>query len=108
MYLATTTPPVILFSIIQDRMLFLSPSSAEIEPLLVIEFLQRVADALEDFLGAPLLPSKIDASFDVVAQIVGEMCDAGVVCNTEPNALREVVEAPTWVGSLLGGFGLPS
>ena len=108
MYLAMTTPPVVLFSIVQDRILFLSPSSTEIEPLLVIEFLQRVADALEDFLGAPLLPSKIDASFDIVAQIVGEMCDAGVVCNTEPDALREVIEAPTWVGSLLGGFGLPS
>lgn len=106
--LPSTSPPVLVFSIIQDGLLFLSTSSGEIEPLLVIEFLHRVADALEDFLGAPLLASKVDASYDVVAQIVGEMCDAGMVCNTEPNALREVVEAPTWVGNLLGGFGLPS
>lgn len=36
------------------------------------------------------------------------MCDAGIVCNTEPNALREVVEAPSVIGSLLGNLGLPA
>ena len=107
-YLASTSPPTILFSILQDNLLFLCPASSEVEPLLVLEFLHRVADALEDFLGPPLLVSKLEASYDVVAQIVGEMCDAGVVCNTEPNALREVVEVPSWMGNLLGGFGLPT
>ena len=67
-----------------------------------------MADALEDFLGSPLLASKIDSSYDVVAQIVSEINDAGTISTTEPNALREVVEAPNWVGNLLGGFGLPS
>lgn len=67
-----------------------------------------MADALEDFLGSPLLASKIDTSYDVVAQILSEINDAGTVSTTEPNALREVVEAPSWVGNLLGGFGLPS
>jgi len=88
--------------------LFLASTSAETEPLLVLEFLHRVADALEDFLGAPLLPTKFENSYDVVVQIVAEMCDAGMVCNTEPNALREVIEAPSFMGNLLGGFGLPA
>jgi len=88
--------------------LFLASTSAEAEPLLVLEFLHRVADALEDFLGAPLLPTKFENSYDVVVQIVAEMCDAGMVCNTEPNALREVIEAPSFMGNLLGGFGLPA
>ncbi|KAI9716494.1 MAG: hypothetical protein M1828_007654 [Chrysothrix sp. TS-e1954] len=107
-HLPNTSPPVVVFSIIQDGLLFLVPSSTATEPLLVLEFIHRVADALEDFLGSPLLASKIESSYDVVVQIVGEMCDAGVVCNTEPNALREVVEVPNWMNSLLGGFGLPS
>ncbi|BDD55546.1 hypothetical protein MAP00_001051 [Monascus purpureus] len=34
------------------------------------------------------------------------MCDAGIVCNTEPNALQEVVDIPGWMGRLLGGVGL--
>ena len=70
--------------------------------------MHRVVDVLEDFLGAPLLASRIENSYDVVAQLVGEMCDAGVVCNTEPNALRENVDVPGWMGKMLGGIGLPS
>jgi hypothetical protein len=62
-----TNPPTLLYSIIQDNLLFLSPSSSDIEPLLVLEFLHRVADALEEFLGSPLLASRITASYDVVA-----------------------------------------
>ena len=62
---------------------------------------------LEEFLGPPLLSSKIEGAYDVVAQLLGEMCDAGSVCNTEPNALRDVVDIPGWMGKLLGGIGLP-
>jgi AP-3 complex subunit mu len=35
------------------------------------------------------------------------MCDGGTVATTEPNALRDVVEAPSWMNKLLGGVGLP-
>jgi AP-3 complex subunit mu len=73
----------------------------------VLEFLHRLVDVLEDFLGAPLLASKVEGSYDIVAQLLGEMCDAGSVCNTEPNALRDVVDVPKWVDRLLGGVGLP-
>ena len=76
--------------------------------MLVIEFLHRVADALEDFLGSPLLATKIESNYDIVAQIVGEMCDAGLVSNTENNALREVVDAPSWVDNWFGGFSMPA
>lgn len=72
-----------------------------------MEFLHRVADALEEFLGAPLLANKIETNYDVVAQLLSEMCDAGLVSGTEANALRDVVETPTWMRKLLGGVGLP-
>ena len=85
----------------------MAPTSADNEPLLIFEFLHRVIDVLEEFLGAPLLASKIEGSYDVVAQLLTEMCDAGSICNTEPNALRDVVEVPGWMGKLLGGVGLP-
>ncbi|KAI9860446.1 MAG: hypothetical protein M1813_006105 [Trichoglossum hirsutum] len=106
-YLPNTQPSTILFSILNSQLLFLSPISTEIEPLLVLEFLHRVVDVLEDFLGAPLLASKIENNYDVVAQLLGEMCDAGAVSNTEPNALRDVVEVPGWVGRILGTVSLP-
>jgi AP-3 complex subunit mu len=62
---------------------------------------------LEDFLGAPLLASKIEGNYDVIAQVLGEMVDGGIVSVTEPNALRDVVEVPTFMRNLLGGVGLP-
>ena len=73
----------------------------------MLEFLHRVIDVLEEFLGSPLLGNKIEGAYDVVAQLLGEMCDAGIVCNTEPNALRDDVAVSGWVGKLLEGVGLP-
>ncbi|KAJ4304560.1 hypothetical protein N0V90_000086 [Kalmusia sp. IMI 367209] len=107
-YLPNTNPPTLLYSIIQDQLLFLCPSSTDNEPLQILEFLHRVTDALEDFLGGPLLASKIEGHYDVVAQLLGEMVDGGLVSCTEPNALKDVVDAPNFMKSLLGGVGLPS
>lgn len=107
-YLPHTNPPTLLYSIIQDQLLLLCPSSNDTEPLQILEFLHRVTDALEDFLGGPLLASKIESHYDVVAQLLGEMVDGGVVSCTEPNALKDVVDAPNFMKSLLGGVGLPS
>lgn len=106
-YLPNTNPPTLLYSIIQDQLLFVAPCSTDGEPLEVLEFLHRVADVLEDYLGAPLLASKIESNYDVVAQLLSEMVDGGVISCTEPNALRDLVEAPTFMKSLLGGVGLP-
>ena len=73
----------------------------------MLEFLHRLVDVLEEFIGAPLLASKLQGSYDVVAQLLGEMCDAGSVSNTEPNALRDDVDVSGWMGKLLGGVGIP-
>ena len=107
-YLNDTNPSTLLFSLSHASLLFLSPVSTDTEPLFVLEFLHRVVDVLEEFVGSPLIASKIDTSYDVIAQLLGEMCDAGSVCNTEPNALRDDVEVTGWMGKLLGGVGLPA
>jgi hypothetical protein len=106
-YLPNTSPPTLVFSLNHANLLFLVTSSSEIEPLLVFEFLHRVIDAFEDFLGAPILAVKIENNYDIVAQLLTEVCDAGTVSTTEPNALREMVEQEGWVGKLLGGLSLP-
>lgn len=58
-------------------------------------------------MGAPLLSTKIQSNYDVVAQLLTEMCDAGLVSNTEINALQENVETAGWMNKFLGGVGLP-
>ncbi|KAF7593070.1 hypothetical protein BBP40_012087 [Aspergillus hancockii] len=106
LYIPNATPPVTVFSIVQSNLLFLALSEIDTEPLVALEFLHRVVDILEEFVGAPLISHKIQANYEVVAQLLNEMCDAGIVCNTELNALQEAVETPGWMGKLLGGVGL--
>ncbi len=75
--------------------------------MLALEFLHRIIDVVEEFIGSPLLSSKIESNYDVVAQLLNEMCDAGAVSTTEPNALRDLVEVEGWIGKLLGGINIP-
>lgn len=106
-YLAEASPPVTVFSIVHSNLLYLSPSDVDTEPLLVLEFLRRVVDVLEEFVGAPLLATKLQTSYDVVAQLLTEMCDSGLVSSTEINSLQENVETPNWMNKFLSGVGLP-
>nr|POF01385.1 isoform 2 of ap-3 complex subunit mu-1 [Quercus suber] len=108
MYLASTSPPGLMHSMTQDNLLFFTFCLSDAEPLLILELLHRVADALQEFLGSPLLATKISANYDIVAQIVAEIADAGTICRTDANALRDVVETgPGVLKHLLGGVGLP-
>lgn len=107
LFLPNTNPPTLVFSLVHGGLLFLLTTSSEVEPLLILEFLHRVIDSLEEFLGAPLISHKIEGSYDVVAQLLTEMCDAGTVATTEPNSLRDVVEVEGWMGKLLGSITLP-
>ncbi|KAH8685667.1 Adaptor complexes medium subunit family-domain-containing protein [Tricladium varicosporioides] len=106
-YLPNTSPPTLVFSLVHSNLLFLLTSSSELEPLLALEFLHRVVDVLEEFVGSPLLAHKVESSYDVVAQLLNEMCDAGAVSTTESNALRDLVEVEGWIGKLLGGINIP-
>jgi len=107
-YLPNTNPPTLVFSLTHSNLLFLLTASSDLEPLLALEFLHRLADSLEEFLGPPLLAHKIEGSYDVVAQLLTEMCDAGTINTTEPNALRDLVEVEGFVGKLLGNLNLPT
>lgn len=106
-HLPNVNPPTVLFSLVHSNLLFLSPVSTEIEPLFVLEFLHRVIDVLEEFIGTPLIATKIEGAYEVVAQLLGEVCDAGIVCNTETNALRDEVDTPGLLGRLFSGVVLP-
>ncbi|CAD6505181.1 BgTH12-00676 [Blumeria graminis f. sp. triticale] len=107
-YLSTVSPPTLLFSIVHANLIFFLTSSSDLEPLLAIEFLHRVTDVLEEFVGSPLLAPKIESSYDVVAQLLNEMCDCGIISTSEPNALRDLVEVEGWMGKLLGNINIPT
>ena len=52
------------------------------------QFLSRVADVLEEYVGAPLSEHFLKAHFVSVHEVVEEMMDGGIPLVTEPNALK--------------------
>ena len=108
LYLPDLVPATTVYSITHGNLLLLCTSSKEAPALAILEFLNRVVDVFEDFLGSPLISTRIEENFEVIAQLLNEMCDGGVVCNTEGNALREQVEISTGLGKLFNQVGIPT
>ena len=105
-YLSDVSPSTTVFSVTHANLLLVCLNGSEVDPLGVLEFLYRVCDVFEEFLGTPLQASKIEDSYEVVAQLLNEICDNGVVCNTETNSLRESVEVSNIIGKLFSQVGL--
>jgi AP-3 complex subunit mu len=105
--LSDIAPPTTAYSITQSALQLIAVTSKDAQSLAILDFLHRVVDIFEDFLGSPLLTSKIEENYEIVAQLLGEICDGGIVCNTEPNALRESVEVSSMLGKLFTQVGLP-
>lgn len=105
--LTDLAPSTTAYSVTQANLLFVAVCIKDAQPLAILDFLHRLIDVFEDFLGSPLLVGKIQDNYEVVAQLLGEMCDGGVVCNTEPNALKETVEVSSLIGKLFTQVGLP-
>ena len=105
--LSTLAPPTTAYCISQGTLLFVAASTKDAQALAILDFLYRLIDVFEDFLGSPLLVDKIENNYEIVAQLLVEMCDGGVVCNTEANSLRESVEVSSLIGKLFTQVGLP-
>lgn len=89
-----------LFSILRDGLSYLAICPSEVSPLLVIEFLHRIADIFVDYFGSPADESAIKENFSTVYQLLEEMVDYGWPLTTEPNALKAMIRPPTLVGKL--------
>jgi hypothetical protein len=98
---------VTAYSISHAALLLVAVSSKDVQSLAVLDFLYRLVDVFEDFLGSPLLANKLEDNYEIVAQLLVEMCDGGIICNTEANALRESVEVSSVLGKLFTQVGLP-
>jgi AP-3 complex subunit mu len=73
----------------------------------VIELLTRIIEVLEDYFGKEKLGRGIvEANFDIVEELLGEMVDAGQIMTTEPNALRDIVLPPSLLNKFMSAAGL--
>mmetsp|Transcript_18499 Transcript_18499/g.26126 ORF Transcript_18499/g.26126 Transcript_18499/m.26126 type:complete len:464 (-) Transcript_18499:144-1535(-) len=89
-----------LFNALRDGLSYLAVCPAEVSPLLVLEFLHRVADTFVDYFGAPADESAIKDNFSTVYQLLEEMVDYGWPLTTEPNALKAMIRPPTVMGKI--------
>jgi AP-3 complex subunit mu len=89
-----------LFSILRYGLSYLAVCPAEVSPLLVLEFLHRVADIFSDYFGTPTDESAIKDNFSTVYQLLEEMVDYGWPLTTEPNALKAMIRPPTVMGKI--------
>ncbi|XP_020970967.1 AP-3 complex subunit mu isoform X2 [Arachis ipaensis] len=69
-------------------------------PLMAIEFLCRVADVLNDYLGG-LNEDLIKDNFIIVYELLDEMIDNGFPLTTELNILQEMIAPPNIVSKVL-------
>ena len=76
---------------------------AEVSPLLVLEFLQRVYNIFTEYFGSPADESAIKDNFSTVYQLLEEMVDYGWPLTTEPNALKAMIRPPNLMSKLLQG-----
>lgn len=91
-----------LFSVLRDGLTYLAACPPciggghnEVPPLLVIEFLHKIADTFVIYFGDPADESAVKDNFSTAYQVLEEMVDHGWPLTTEPNALTDLIRPPT-------------
>jgi len=99
-------PPVLptskyyLFNVLRGGMFVLAAVSKEVPALLVTEFVHRILDVLELYLGE-VSEHSLTANFSTVYQVLEEMMDSGLPLMSEPNALVDIVRPPRGIGQFV-------
>jgi len=86
---------VYIISILRDGLSYLAVVPAEVSPLMILEFLHRIADIFVDYFGNPADESAVKENFSTVYQLLEEMVDYGWPLTTEPNALKAMIRPPS-------------
>mmetsp|Transcript_16741 Transcript_16741/g.38276 ORF Transcript_16741/g.38276 Transcript_16741/m.38276 type:complete len:504 (-) Transcript_16741:430-1941(-) len=86
---------VYIISILRDGLSYLAAVPTEVNPLMILEFLHRVADVFVDYFGNPADESAVKENFSTVYQLLEEMVDYGWPLTTEPNALKAMIRPPS-------------
>ena len=100
-----------LYSVLRDGLTYLAACPAsigsgnyEVPPLLVIEFLHKIADTFVLYFGNPADESAVKDNFSTAYQLLEEMVDHGWPLTTEPNALTDLIRPPTVMAKVSCAF----
>lgn len=86
---------VYIISTLRDGLSYLAVVPGEVSPLMILEFLHRVADIFVDYFGSPADESAVKENFSTVYQLLEEMVDYGWPLTTEANALKAIIRPPS-------------
>lgn len=94
-------PPIVthskyyLISIYRSNIFLLATTIRETSPLMIIEYLHRVFEILEEYFGNNLEDENIiKENFSLIYQLLEEMMDYGNPLTMEPNTLKEMIAPP--------------
>jgi len=90
-----------LIHVQKNGIFFLAIVARDVAPLLVLEFLNRVACIFSDYF-ADLNDSVLKDNFITAYQLLEEMNDGGIPFNLEPNILQDMISVPTIINQTAG------
>ncbi|KXN67563.1 AP-3 complex subunit MU-1 [Conidiobolus coronatus NRRL 28638] len=94
------TNQYLLVNIVRDKLVFLGVMCKEASPLAAIEFIHRIVDVFNSYLGQVNEPT-IKENFVIVYQLLEEMMDYGFPLMTDVNTLKDVIAPPTIMNKVL-------
>jgi len=98
-----STPKHYLVHVQRDGLYYLSVVATEVSPLLVVEYLHRVADTFTAYFER-VNENSIRDNFVTVYQLLDEMMDNGIPFTTEPNSLMEMIPPSGIIKKFVGGI----
>ena len=84
---------------------FVALTSIDVSPLTTIEFLNSLVDLLVSYFG-DLSETVLRNWFDTVFQLLEETCDNGKPYTTEPCILKDIIQPPSLMNSVLGAVSI--
>jgi len=87
-------PKMYLIHVYRDGLFYLAIITSEVSPLLVLEFLHRMADIFQEYFGE-VSETSIKENFVTVYQLLEELLDNGFPLTTETNILKEMILPPS-------------
>lgn len=82
-------------------LLFHTSSKWKTSPLAPFLFINRLVEVMNEYLGAPLTVSKVDANTDTLTLLLNEMIDNGIANTTDSNQLRDLVLSKSFLSKIL-------
>merc|ERR1711871_186596 len=99
-----TTAKHYLIHAYRFELFFLCVAQTEVPPLLVLEFIHRICDVLQDYLGE-VSEEVVKENLVLLYQLLDEMMDNGFPLTTEPNILKSMILPPTTLGRMVNAVG---